>query len=180
MDNGSENQNALVRAWAALHEVILLFNIPHTPRHNARAGRTIGDLLLASWLDKPTLRRAGGLAVALQAARKGPGVARALVAVLLAQARRALDEWTPRRSLGRRTPCELDRLAPRAEDQACRGRFIQEVSWERECIARLPCTARQRRKLVREATWCALERHGLVKRTRGGLPIRALKSEGIT
>ncbi len=104
----------------------------------------------------------------------------ALVPVLRAQAWRALDEWTPRRSLGRRTPCELDRLAPQAEDQACRGRFIQEVSWERERIARLPCTARQRRKRFREATWCPLERHGLVERTRGGLPVRALEPEGIT
>ncbi|MBK8180614.1 MAG: transposase family protein [Planctomycetes bacterium] len=86
MDNGSENQNALVRAWAVEHEVILLFNIPHTPQHNARAERTNGNLRLASGLDKPTLRRAGELAVALQAARKGPGMARAEVAVLLAQA----------------------------------------------------------------------------------------------
>ena len=180
MDNGSENQNALVRAWAALHEVILLFNIPHTPQHNPRAERTNGDLRVASALDKPTLKLVGGLAC-VQAAAKELGVpTRTLVGVMLGQAWRGLDEHTPRASLGNRTPCELDRISPRAEDRACRARFCREVCEERQRIARLPCRTREARKLVREAVWCALERHGLVERTRGGLPVRALKPEGIT
>jgi transposase InsO family protein len=180
MDNGSENQNALVRAWAVEHEVILLFNIPHTPQHNARAERTNGDLRLACALDKPTLKLVGGLS-RVQAAAKELGVpTRTLVGVMLAQAWQGLDERTPRASLGHRTPCELDRIRPRAEDRACRARFYREVCEERQRIARLPCRPRDQRKLVREAIWCALERHGLVERTRGGLPVRAVKPEGIT
>jgi transposase InsO family protein len=180
MDNGSENQNALVRAWAALHEVILLFNVPHTPQHNPRAERTNGDLRLASALDKPTLRRVGGLARVIEVAGETGVPARTLIGVMLARGWRALDERTPRRSLGNLTPCELDRIAPRAEDRACRARFYREVCEERDRLARLPCRPREQRKLVREAIWCALERHGLVERTRGGLPVRALKPEGIT
>ena len=168
VDNGSENANERVRAWAAHHQVILCFNLPHTPEHNPRAERTNGDLRRASGLDKPDIAE--------------PGVfrTRAECAIRLAQAWHALDVCTPRASLGYRTPCELDRIAPRAEDHACRACFYREVHEELERIGRLPITQRARRKQQREAIWCALERHGLVTRTRGGLPVRAFKPEGIT
>jgi hypothetical protein len=103
-----------------------------------------------------------------------------LVGVTLDEDWRQLDERTPRASLRGLTPCELDRIAPREEDQTCRARSYRHVHKEPERNACSPCSARDRRKLEREAIWCALEQHGLVNRTRGGLPVRALKPQGIT
>ena len=180
VDNGSENANALVRAWAAEHEVILVFNLPHTPQHNPRAERKNGELRMASGLDKPTLRRAGGLSGLFGTPQEALLDVRPLIAARLLAAWRSLDACTPRASLGNLTPYELDRIAPRASDQVCRARFYREVCEEQERIACMPCNARDRRKLVREATWCALEQYRLVKRTRGGLPVRAFKPEGIS
>ena len=76
-------------------------------------------------------------------------------------------------------PLEVDRFAPWAEDLTCRGRIYQLLCDEQDRIARQPQNKRERRLLSREAIWCALQRYGLVKRTRGGLPVRAFKSEGV-
>jgi hypothetical protein len=169
-----------VRAWCAEHEVILLFNLPHTPQHNPRAERTNGDLKRAIGLEHVAARGADPLQGHVCITEAGVLSTRAELAARLAAAWHALDVHTPRASLENLTPRELDRIAPRAQDRVCRARFYREVCEEHERIARLPCNARERRKLVREATWCALERYGLVERTRGGLPVRAFKTEGIT
>jgi len=177
VDNGSENANALVRAWASEHEVILLFNLPHTPQHNPRAERTNGSLKLASGLDGVAMAGAKPLEGPVRCKKVGVLATRTAIAVRLANARHALNACTSRASLGNLTPCELDRIAPRAEDQACRARFYRDVYEELERIARLALGKRARRKQSREAIWCALQQYGLVNRTRGGLPVPAFKSE---
>ncbi len=162
------------------HQVILLRNVPHTPQHNPFAERNNGDLKRASGLDRAVTRGADPLQGPVCFMEPGGLATRAACAARLAAAWYALDVCTPRASLGNKTPRELDRITPRAEDFTCRDRFYREVSEEFERIERSPTNARDRRKQSREAIWCALERHGLVKRTRGGLPVRAFKSEVIS
>ena len=180
VDNGSENINAKVAACLREHQVILLRNLPHTPQHNAFAEHNNGDLQRASGLDKASRRRAKALECPVCLADPGVLATGASCAAKLTLAWHALDVCTPRASLGNLTPCELDRIAPRAEDRACRAHFYTQVCQELECIARSGASKRDLRKQEREAIWCALERHGLVQRTRGGLPVRALKSEVIS
>ncbi|MBK8178542.1 MAG: hypothetical protein IPK67_06560 [Planctomycetes bacterium] len=79
MDNGSENQNALVRAWAVEHEVILLFNIPHAAAQRAcgaherrpAAGELAGQAHPAA-----RGRAGGGSAGGQEGAGNGPGAGR--------------------------------------------------------------------------------------------------------
>lgn len=147
-------------------QVILLWNLPRTPQHNVRAERRTGDFMCASGLDKES--------------RLARPKSRVGCAARLVEAWYRLDACTPRASLGNRTPLELDRIALQTEDRACRARFYREVCEEQERIARLPCGARDRRKLTREAIWNALEQRDLVQRTRGGQPVWAFKPEVIS
>jgi hypothetical protein len=180
LDNGPENNNAEVHACLRQARVIVLWNELHTPQHNPRAERSIGSV-----------KRAAGLG---EAARRGaecsqgpewlsdPGVpaTRAAVCTRVIAAWTGLDADTPRVGLGGLTPVELDTIAPRAEDLVDRGRFYTEVSEELRRIALAPLSPRARRKAEREAIWSALERYGLVTRTRGGCLVPTLKGEGIS
>jgi hypothetical protein len=168
LDNGSENKNALVEERLRKEHVIVQWNEPRTPQHNPRAERTIGDLKRACGLPEREKRDAD--LARLRAEYFAPDVlaTRTNIGLQLCAAWRALDERTPRAALGGLTPLELDRIALRAEDRACRARFHGELCCELERIALEPGTKRDRRRMEREAIWCALERHGLVKRTRGG------------
>lgn len=175
LDNGSENKNALLEERLRREHVIVLWNEPHTPQHNARAERTIGDLKRASGLAVCVNADADPMRVPVACSEPGVLATRESVYMRLRAAWRTLDEQTPRASLGGLTPIELDRIAPRAEDRVCRDRFYRELCLELERIALEPGTKRARRKMEREAIWRALERFGLVKRTRGGRPSRPSK-----
>ena len=177
-DNGSENRNAEVGALLASERVIALWNEPHTPEHNPRAERSIGSLKRASGLRGAATR--GAECFRRHESLREPGVwatRTGLVARLLA-AWEALDARTPRATLDGLTPEEVDRIAPRAEDRACRDRFYAEVceSWRRVALA--PLDKRARRKAEREVVWSALQRNGLVRRTRGGCLVPTVKAEG--
>jgi hypothetical protein len=91
-----------------------------------------------------------------------------------------LSAETPRPELGGLTPAELDRIAPQADDLACRARFYTEVCSELERIAHAPQGARARRKQQREKIWNAMQRYNLVTRTRGGTPVPTVNSERIS
>ena len=180
MDNGAENKNSAVETCLREHRVIALWNLPRTPQHNARAERTLGDL-----------RRASGLCSEARHVRSStegnnlpsePGVhaTRTSLAVRLLRGWAQIDGETPREELYGLMPVELDRIAPQAEDRACRARFYADVCEELHCVALAPNNARARRMAEREAVWRALQRHGLVTRTRGGCPIPTLKAEGIS
>jgi len=179
-DNGSENKNATVLACLERHQVIAIWNEPYTPQHNPRAEHGLGDLKLASGLEGPALRLAEPSQAAVCSLEPGVPRTRADVAMRVLDAWVALDAHTPRASLGGMTPLEVDRIAPRAEDLANRARFYAEVCEERLRAALAPLDARARRKAEREAAWQALQRYGLVTRTRGGRPVPTVKAEGIS
>jgi hypothetical protein len=159
MDNGSENKNAAVGACLRSARVIALWNEPHTPQHNPRAERGFGDLKLAL---------------------AGEQLSGYAVHERILRAWKTLDASTPRERLDGLTPVELDRIAPRADDRTRRGRFYAEVCQALRRIALAPQHARARRKAEREAIWSALQRHGLVTRTRGGCLVPTAKAEGIS
>jgi hypothetical protein len=167
LDNGSENKYAWMEACMRDRHVTVLWNEPRTPEHNARAERTIGSLKRASGLDMRATDDA-------RAPRS-----RSSVSARLSLAWRELDHMTPRAALDGCTPAEVDRIAPRAEDVACRARFHEELSRELQRITLEPGSARDRRKRAREATWRTLERFGLVLRTRGGCLVPTGKPEGV-
>lgn len=180
MDNGSENKNGEVAALLGRERVIALWNEPRTPQHNSRAERSIGSLKRASGL--------GGRATQGAECSQGheslrePGVlaTRAGLLARLLASWENLDAHTPRATLHGLTPVELDRIAPRADDRVCRGRFYTEVCESLRRIALAPLNPRARRKAEREAIWGALQRYGLVTRTRGGCLVPTLKGEGIS
>ena len=180
LDNGPENKNVEVGACLKAERVIALWNEPRTPEHNARAERSIGSLKRATGLDEG--KSEGDECSQVPVSLREPGVFRTragLCARLLA-AWENLDAGTPRASLDGLTPAELDKIAPRAEDQVCRARFYAEACEELRRVALAPLNARARRKAEREVIWCALQKSGLVTRTRGGCLVPALKGEGIS
>jgi transposase InsO family protein len=179
-DNGSENANQLVEERLAREQVIILWNQPRTPQHNPRAEHVNGDLKRTMGLCGARTRGADPLRGPVWSLEPGVARTRVAVGVLLREAWVQLDARTPRPALGGLTPLELDSLAPRADDLACRARFYEDVCRELQRIALLPVRARARRKLEREEIWSALVRAGLVKRTRGGLPVPTGKAEGVS
>ena len=181
VDNGPENNNDDVLACMKEVRVIVLWNQPHTPQHNPRNER--GHASWKTALDLPsqwrrrdrTHGRGGALRVP-----EGDTLTRAELLMRLLNVWSKLDARIPRAALSGLTPTELDKIAPRAEDHACRARFYSEVCEELQSIALASEKPRARRKLEREAIWCALQRHGLVTRTRGGRPIPTVKAEEIS
>lgn len=178
LDNGGENRNEEVEMRMRGEHVIVLWNEPRTPQHNARIERTIGSLKRASGLDAAS--RAEREASQGPVSSLDPGVARTRtsLSVRLVRAWKQLDQETPRVGLGGQTPAEFDSQAPPAEDLIRRARFYEELCEELDRCALTPQSARARRKQRRETTWSALQRDGLVTRTRGGRPIPTVKAEG--
>lgn len=178
MDNGGENRAAQLEELLARNQVIVLWNLPRTPQHNSRAEHAIGELKLAAGLDGKARERA--LRVLEEDEHGNVNVLPARVSLLtrVIQAWACLDAHTPRQDFAGLTPLEIDRVAPAAEDRACRARFYAEVCEELNSVALMPIGKRARRKLAREAIAAALARHGLVTRTRGGRPIPTVKAEG--
>lgn len=180
LDNGGANRAKSLQQRLRDERVIVLWNVPHTPQHNARTERGIGDL-----------KRAAGLAAHQSAvaeptegplSSREPGVSRThrdlLVRLISAWVR--LDRDHARAALDGLTPDELDKIAPRADACVRRARFYEDVSSELERVRVAHVDARERRRAEREAIWCALERNGLVTRTRGGGAVQAFKAEGVS
>lgn len=178
LDNGGENRNEEVELRMRREHVIVLWNEPRTPQHNARIERTIGSLKRASGLDAASLAKREAAQGPLSPPDTSVARTRTSLGEKLLRAWKQLDQDTPRVGLGGLTPAEFDSQAPRAEDLIRRARFYEELCEELQRIALMPIRKRARRKLARKATWCALERHGLVTRTRGGRPIPTAKAEG--
>ncbi|MBI5918141.1 MAG: hypothetical protein HY849_02030 [Nitrosomonadales bacterium] len=155
-DRGSANRASIVRECLESHGVILLFNVPHTPEHNTFVEHAIGDLQCAGGLDAKSELPVDELPSS-----------RDDLAQRLERARERLNN-TPRRSLGGKTPDEIDRLTPRAEDRVCRESFYQDTRAALAKVAEQPLRARDRYRAEREAILCKLAEHGLVDRTTGG------------
>jgi len=83
-DNGSINRNEHVQRLLEREQVIVLWNLPHTPQHNARTERGIGDLKRASGLARATARVADPSQVPV--CTREPGVARTRMAFVQGRA----------------------------------------------------------------------------------------------
>ncbi len=179
LDNGSENHNTEMEACMREQQVIVLWNDPRTPEHNPRVERTIGSLKRESGLQAQQKKDAELDQGPVWPRETGVAPTRISLCGRLSAAWQRLDHDAPRAALDGRTPAEVDRIALRAEDVACRARFYEAVCEEQQGIALASGCARGRRKNVREATWRTLKRFGLVQRTRGGRLPPTVKAEGI-
>jgi transposase InsO family protein len=162
LDNGSPYCEVETRRWLAERKVLVLRSLPNVPQHNAFAERANGELKAESGLASDTvLASTDEAGAALEAACTRLNVARC------------------RTSRGGRTARELDAALPRAQDLVDRDTF-----WETACynIARAVQDApsvRARRLAERNATLETMEQFGLIRRTRGGVPLRATKCETV-
>ena len=177
MDNGPANREAKLLAWLKKRRVIVLWNVPHTPQHNAPIESTFSEL-------KTELDALGELQMPLADPSQGPhllseaGVSatkchfRVCVPRLVAR----LNASRVRPSRGGYTADELDRILPRAEDLVDRARFYDTACAAIASAVQGIDDARARRRAEREAIWSTLEQFGLVTRTRGRRPKAALKA----
>ena len=158
-DNGPENVNREVGCWLHDRQVIHLRNLPHTPQHNAWAERGMGELKGAVELGK------GAEFGSLEEA-----------AALLDLAWRRVDRETPRRVLSWRTrEVGYEEMATCYTPGSHAG-FYRTARSAVEKAVRGASTARARRRAERGAIYATLEQDGLVKRTRGGVPLEASKA----
>jgi len=87
----------------------------------------------------------------------------------------------PRRPpLGARTAAEIDRTLPSWDGVLDRRAFYDAACRAREHAVLGTVGARARRLAEREAIWRVLEDYGLVRRTRGGVPLPSREAEGIS
>ena len=115
-DNGSENKNPEVAACLERARVIVLWHEPRTPQHNPRAERGFGDKLAP----ESTRAADGGRTARWSLARTGCACdcsTRGTLSMRRHRARGSMASY----------PVELDRIAQRADDRACRDRFYTEA-----------------------------------------------------
>jgi hypothetical protein len=171
LDNGGPMRSAELRAWADRERVVLLFSLPRTPQHNAWAERGMRELKEEAGIETRTAR-------SRSSRHRGAGPPPD-AADRLDRARRALDR-RPRASRGWRTAIAVDAALPPWYGALARERFHEAAcSAIREALA-VPRTARARRRAVREAILATMGRFGLIRRTRGGVPLLAVEPEEIS
>ena len=180
MDNGPENNNELVCSYLAAERVIVLWNVPHTPQHNAPIESYFGELKLELEASGVLWR---GVADPSQGPRSlseaGGGVNIGHLRTSVQRVVQVLNQRV-RPSRGGFTAAQLDRMLPRAEDLVNRARF-----YDTACAALRRAVldiddARARRRAEREAILCTLEQFGLVTRTRGRRPATCSKAERLS
>jgi len=162
MDNGSPYCEGETRRWLAERKVLVLRSLPHVPQHNAFAERANGELKAESGLASDTvLASTQEASVALEAACTRLNVARC------------------RTSRGGRTARELDHALPRAQDLVNRDTFYETACYNIDRAVQDAPSPRARRLAEREATYETMEQFGLIRRTRGGVLLRAVKCETV-
>jgi len=200
--DGGYSSSALEQ-WCAEHGTVLMVNEPRTPQHNARAECGIGELKRESGLGRGSKLEpleCGRLELTDASAQRvgrdddppqvpihtrDPGVSCTNVCSRLpewcrrlANAVLRINHRAPRATRDYLTPVELDRIRPRADDLASRESFLAAA---REQLAHAVLdakTLRARRRAERAVIHALLEEHGLIRRTRGGVPFAAAKAEG--
>jgi len=158
-DNGPENVNHEVGGWLHDRQVIHLKNLPRTPQHNAWSERGMGELKGAVELGK------GAVFGSVEEA-----------AALLDLAWRRVDQETPRKVLSWRTREVAYEEMTTCYDAISHAGFYRTARSAVEQAVQGASTARARRRAERGAIYATLERFGLVKRTRGGVPLEASKA----
>jgi transposase InsO family protein len=202
-DNGPPYTDERVARWMERHGVVHLFNLPHTPRHNAAVEHGHRELKAECGLGKGSLLGdvparqtsvrefapgaapgAGncvqGPASLLEAGARATGRAlRGWMRQLLGAWQR-LDEARLRASRGWRTAIEHDAQGPPAASVVDRQAFYAAAHCAM-CAAGLASGSKRARRLaVRVAGLEAMERFHVIKRSRGGLPGALQKCEGIS
>jgi hypothetical protein len=180
MDNGPANRNELVCSYLHAERVIVLWNVPHTPEHNAWVESLHGELKLE-------LEVSGALWMGVADPTQGP---RSLTEAGAERETGHLDACVSRTlrvmngrarpSRGGRSATQLDTLLDRAEDLVDRERFYAAACAARERAVLGIENTRARRRAEREAIWCTLEELGLVTRTRGRGPATCSKAERLS
>ena len=162
LDNGPENRGLLKR-WCQSNQVILLYNLPHTPQHNPCAEHGNGELKRISGLGKGT--RIDSLVLAN---------ATMLVAL------QHIDGVRRRPTRGMRTAREAYAALPPALARIDRPRFYESTDCAMRAAVESSTSERQGRLAAREVVLQALERNGLVTRTRGRGPLLRAIAEGVS
>jgi hypothetical protein len=198
-DNGPYRAEC-VEQWLAEHEIVHLKNRPHTPQHNAWSEQGIAELKGESGLGRGVRIEPGELGPQqpIEECSHRPGWAPELDVLLLSApcehapitlghcsellsaAWWRLDHERLRASLGYQTAAECYANAQRWYTRVCRERFYREA-----CLAVAQAVAgcsstREESMAAREAILRTLERFDLIRKTRGGAPLPAPKSEGIS
>jgi len=180
MDNGPENNNELVCSYLRAERVIVLWNAPYTPEHNAWIESQHGEM-------KRELDASGALLLGLAGPSQvheslseagGKSKTRHLEHCV-SRVMRVLNTRA-RPSRGGRSAAQLDTLLDRAEDLVDRDRFYAAACAAIEKAVRGIANPRARRRAEREAIWCTLEELGLVTRTRGTRPASCSKAERLS
>ena len=180
LDNGPAHRNALVRDYLAREQVVVLWNVPYTPQHNAPIESAFGEL-------KREMDAQGDLASVdagpsqTRVCSREPGVSptRRHAERCVQRVLRVLNQRA-RPSRGGLTAAQLDSLRPPAEDLVSRARFYDSACSAIARAVQAPTNARARRRAEREAILCTLEEHGLVTRTRGRRPATCSKAERLS
>jgi transposase InsO family protein len=152
-DNGSPYTSREVEAYLSERRVLHLRNLPHTPQHNARVERAIGEVKDLTDLGKSV--RVGVLGAARRIATAIP----------------RLNACRLRRSLGWKTAKEVDRELATGYDETTREEIYEAA---REAVRNAVANeenGRARRRKEREAILATVEAYGLILRTRGGVPL---------
>ncbi|HZC76166.1 MAG TPA: DDE-type integrase/transposase/recombinase [Ktedonobacterales bacterium] len=161
-DNGPINTSARVDRYLRRHQIIHLRNVPHTPQHNAFTERGIGELKEVAELGEGVV-----LEDAHDAARR------------LAGAWHHLDHRHARPALHQRSAAQCYQNPLARYRMPDRKLFYRSARHALQAASHAP-DARARRRAQREAIYATLERFGLVSRTRGGVPFRAVMCERIS
>jgi hypothetical protein len=180
MDNGPANRNELVTSWLARERVIVLWNVPHTPQHNAWIESSNGELKVElEALDELLTRGREPSQEPTSPPEAGVSSTRAHYHRCLPRVARLLNARV-RTSRGGLTAAQLDRILPHAEDHVHRARFYDTACAAIRSAVQGIDDARARRRAEREAILSTLERFGLVTRTRGRRPATCSKAERLS
>jgi len=156
-DNGPAYRSQVVEEYLRAHRVVHLRNLPRTPQHNAWAERAIGEIK--------------------QECRWKAGQGILALAAVLEESRRRLDHHRLRASRGYRTAAACDFEMKRGYHLVRREDFYERVQRALRKARRRPQGERKTRLAQREAIFAALEKFGLVERSRGGVPTQARQGE---
>ena len=159
-DNGSPYVSERFEELLREHGVTHLLSLPHTPRHNPWVERGHRDLKDESGLGRGIIVQSHD-----DAARR------------LAAALERVDGHRLRATLGYRTARAVDAELAVPYDDTVRERLMQLVAQRVEDGLPDHETKRARRVLRREAVLASLEELGMIERTRGGRPLRAVKED---
>jgi transposase InsO family protein len=162
-DNGSPYVSEDFESFLHEHGVTHLLSLPHTPRHNPWVERGHLDLKEESGLGKGVIVQSHA-----DAARR------------LAAALERVDGHRLRATLDYRTARAVDAELAVPYHDGVRDRLARMVALRVEDGLHDHETKRARRMLRREAVLASLEELELIERTRGGLPLRAVKEDTVS